>query len=265
MKHLFTIILLIMTAGSTICAQISDSAYVDRQKAFKRDKNYKRANPFNPFCSKFIVPAAFISYGLVARASKPLRRLDYSIHDEISQHMQTKIPVDDYSQYVPALAVYGLGFMGIEAKHNFRDRTLVMAASYLLMGSVVQTMKRSINVMRPDGSGYSSFPSGHTATVFVGAHILFKEYKDTSPWIGIAGYTVAAGTGALRVLNRKHWVSDVVAGAGIGILSAEAGYLMLPVFQNMLGIKKKSNRLVILPSIGVDSYGIGVAYTFVNE
>ncbi|MDR3140953.1 MAG: PAP2 family protein, partial [Tannerellaceae bacterium] len=204
MRHIIlTVILLIITSISNIYAQIPDSAYVDKQMTVKLDKNYKRGNLFNASCSKFIVPAAFISYGIVARVNKPLQRLDYSIHDEISQHLQTKIPVDDYSQYAPALAVYGLGFMGIEAKHNFRDRTIVMAASYLVMGLVVQTMKSSINVIRPDGSGYSSFPSGHTATVFVGAHILFKEYKDTSPWVGIAGYTIAAGTGTLRVLNRK--------------------------------------------------------------
>jgi membrane-associated phospholipid phosphatase len=90
----------------------------------------------------------------------------------------------------------------------------------------------------------------------------FKEYKDTSLWIGIAGYAVATGTGALRVLNKKHWVSDVVTGAGIGILSAEAGYLLLPVFHNMSGIKNKKNNLVVAPVIGIDNYGIGMAYTF---
>jgi hypothetical protein len=246
MKHILTVILLITTATSNIYAQVSDSVYVDRRMGF-------------------IVPAAFISYGLVVRANKSLQKLDYRIHDEVSRRLQVKIPVDDYSQYAPALAVYGLDLMGIKAKHNFRDRTIVMATSYIIMGSVVQTMKNSIDVMRPDGSGYSSFPSGHTATVFVGAHILFKEYKDTSPWIGIAGYTVAAGTGFLRILNKKHWASDVVTGAGIGIVSAEAGYLLLPVFHRMFGIKNKPNRLVILPSIGVDSYGIGLTYTFMKE
>jgi hypothetical protein len=248
MKYILTVILLIMPATSNIYAQVPDSAYVNKQMAF----NY----------SKFIVPAAFISYGLMARVNKPLRELDHSIHNEVNKHLQTKIPVDDYSQYAPALAVYGLSFMGIKTKHNFRDRTIIMATSYIVTGAVVRTMKSSIHVMRPDGSNSKSFPSGHTATAFVGAHILFKEYKDTSPWIGIAGYTVAAGTGALRILNKKHWLSDVVTGAGIGIVSAEVGYLMLPVFHNMFGIKNKADHLVILPSIGVDSYGIGLAYTF---
>ena len=46
--------------------------------------------------------------------------------------------------------------------------------------------------MRPDGSTANSWPSGHTATSFVGATILHKEYGLTrSPWYSIAGYSLA--------------------------------------------------------------------------
>ncbi|MDR2953826.1 MAG: phosphatase PAP2 family protein [Prevotella sp.] len=234
----------------------------DEKMTFTLDKPRRKADIFNVSYSRFIIPMALISYGVITRGNKSLQQLDHSTHNEINEHLKVPIPIDDYSQFAPAAAVYGLDFAGIKAKHNFRDRTIVMATSYLIMGATVQTMKSSINVWRPDGSDDKSFPSGHTATAFVGAHILFKEYKDTSPWIGIAGYTVAAGTGTLRVLNKKHWVSDVVAGAGIGILSAEAGYMLLPVFHKALGIKEPDKNLVIVPSIGMDSYGIGLAYTF---
>jgi len=139
-----------------------------------------------------------------------------------------------------------------------------MATSHIIMGGIVQTMKSTINVQRPDGSNYNSFPSGHTATAFVGAHILFKEYKEISPWIGFSGYAIAAGTGLLRVTNRKHWLSDVSAGAGIGILSAELGYLLLPVIHKALGIKEESklSTLVVAPTIGLNNWGLGMAYTF---
>jgi len=229
---------------------------------FTLDKPRKGTGIFNAPYSKFIIPTALISYGVITRGNKSLQQLDQSTHNEISEHLKVPIPIDDYSQFAPAVAVYGLDLAGIKAKHNFRDRTIVMATSYLIMGATVQTMKKTIDVWRPDGSSDKSFPSGHTATAFVGAHILFKEYKDTSPWIGIAGYAVATGTGTLRVLNKKHWVSDVVTGAGIGILSAEAGYMLLPVFHNLLGIKEVNKNLVIAPSIGADNYGIGMVYTF---
>lgn len=213
-------------------------------------------------CSKFIIPSVLISYGLMAMINKPLQELDHSTHDEIGEHLHAKIPVDDYAQFAPVIAIYGLDLAGVKAKHNFRDRTIIVTTAYTIMGPTVETMKRTFGIERPDGSNRRSFPSGHTATAFVGAHILFKEYKETSPWIGMTGYMVAAGTGTLRVLNKKHWVSDVVTGAGVGILCAEAGYLLLPVFHKLFKIEDSANNLVVVPSIGMDNYGIGLTYTF---
>ena len=46
-----------------------------------------------------------------------------------------------------------------------------------------------------------------------------------SPWISVGGYVVATTVGVSRILNNRHWISDVLAGAGIGILSVEFGYL----------------------------------------
>lgn len=212
--------------------------------------------------SKFLIPTAMISYGIIAQGNEKLKELDHSTHFEIKEHYSNHIHFDDYSQFAPAVAVYCLDLFGTKPKHNFRDRTIVMATSHIIMCATVQGMKNTIGIERPDGSNNNSFPSGHTATAFVGAHILFKEYMDTSPWIGIAGYTLAATTGSLRVINKKHWISDVVTGAGIGILSAELGYLLLPVFHDMLGIKNKKSSLVIAPTIGVDNYGVGLAYSF---
>lgn len=242
--------------------------YQYTQKSFSFDNPVKKAktNIFNAPYSGFIIPATLISYGIITRGNKPLQALDKSTHNEISEHLTKSIPIDDYTQFAPALAVYGLDFMGIKAKHNFRDRTIVMATSYFIMGATVQTMKQTIDVERPNGYSKTSFPSGHTATAFTGAHILFKEYKEASPWIGVAGYMIATGTGTLRVLNKKHWISDVVTGAGIGIASAEIGYLLLPVFQNILGIEENKRSLVIAPAIertnGDKNYAIGLAYTF---
>lgn len=211
--------------------------------------------------SKYIIPASLITYGVSSLFDKTD---DYEIHDEVMKNNIGRYRIDDYTQFAPAVTVYGLDLLGIKAKHDIRDRIIIMATSHIIMGGIVQTMKSTINVQRPDGSNYNSFPSGHTATAFVGAHILFKEYKEISPWIGVSGYAVAAGTGLLRVTNRKHWLSDVSAGAGIGILSAELGYLLLPVVHKALGIKEESklSTLVVAPTIGLNNWGLGMAYTF---
>ncbi len=75
-------------------------------------------------------------------------------------------------------AVYGLNLAGIKGKNNFRDRTMILATSYLIMGLTVESLKSITRVERPDGSSRNSFPSGHTATAFMGAEFLWQEYKD---------------------------------------------------------------------------------------
>ncbi|MFV0537883.1 MAG: phosphatase PAP2 family protein [Dysgonomonas sp.] len=216
-----------------------------------------------PSYTQFILPAVLISYGVIAQNCNFLKKFDRSTHKEVERHFTKTTHIDDFLLFVPITAVYGLDFSGLaKAKHNFRDRAIVTATTYIIVGATVVTLKKTINRTRPDGTDRASFPSGHTASTFAGAHILFKEYEDTSPWIGIAGYATATLTGTLRVINKKHWVSDVVTGAGIGIISAELGYLLLPVFQNILGIENKNKNFAIAPIINKNNYGIGLSYQF---
>lgn len=253
-----------LISPSSFTAKENNPLLEDLNSETKIDYDFPKVKRtfFNSSYAKFVIPTALVSYGLIARGNESLLNLDHSTNNEIKEHVSKPIPYDDYTQYAPALAIYALDWAGIKAKHNFRDRTLIVATSYLIMGTTVQAMKRSFGIERPDGSNFHSFPSGHTSTTFVGAHILFKEYKDVSPWIGIGGYAVASATGAMRIFNKKHWISDVVTGAGIGILSAEVGYMLLPVWHNILGIKAKDKSLVIAPMITSESAGLGFAYTF---
>ena len=259
MKQSFFIFLFFNFCINHIQAQVNDSILITDQS---NNLQPKKRTVFNAPCSGFILPAVFISYGVLAQSQDCLQQLDHKTHQAASKHFTGKIYADDYLQYVPAVAVYGLDFMGVKAKHNLRDRTFLVASSYLLSTASVQTLKRTTKVMRPDESGYLSFPSGHTSTAFVGAHLLFKEYKDTSPWIGIAGYAVATGTGTMRIFNRRHWLSDVVTGAGIGILSVEISYLLLPVFYKLAGVNDGRKNIVIAPVLGNNNYGASLAYTF---
>ena len=88
--------------------------------------------------------------------------------------------------------------------------------------------KEATGILRPDRSTYNSFPSGHTAIAFASAEFLRMEYKDVSVWYGIAGYTVATAVGGLRVYNNRHWFSDVLTGAGVGILSTQLASSVQP-------------------------------------
>ena len=212
-------------------------------------------------CLFFAIVALCIPDGVIAQIASPLQQLDRNIDKEVSKHFRHR-SLDDYLQYAPSIAVFGLDLSGVKAAHHFRDRTFVLVTSHLLVTGTVHAIKMTTSVERPDGSNHRSFPSGHTATSFVGAHILFKEYREVSPWIGIAGYATAATVGTMRILNRKHWLSDVVAGAGIGILSVEISYLLLPVFHKIIGVEQNQPALVITPVVGSNLYGLGMVYVF---
>jgi membrane-associated phospholipid phosphatase len=134
---------------------------------------------------------------------------------------------DDYLQYVPALSVYALNAAGIRGKNSIKRATVSYAFSVVIMAAIVNSIKYTAKVERPDGSTRNSFPSGHTANSFMNATFLQKEYGTyRHPLYGVAGYTMATATAFGRQLNNRHWISDVLAGAGIGILSTQLGYLI---------------------------------------
>lgn len=209
-----------------------------------------------------IVPVGFITYGIVAINNSNLKQLDYSTQVELSEHhFGFKTHIDDFLQYAPAAAVYGLNALGIKGKNNFRDRTMIYGISYMFQAGFVLSVKRIAKIQRPDGSGPTSFPSGHTTTAFASAEFLRMEYKDVSPWYGIGGYAVAAATGILRMYNNKHWLSDVVAGAGFGILSTKLAYWIYPYVKRKL-FKNSPMHGMILPTYQNNSAGLAMLYNF---
>jgi len=146
---------------------------------------------------------------------------------------------DDYLQYAPALTVFGLNASGIKGKHSLQRASVSYLFSATIMALAIKGLKSSTHVERPDGSAYNSFPSGHTANSFMNATFLNKEYGQyRHPLYGVLAYTTATGTAVGRQLNNRHWISDVLAGAGIGILSTEIGYLITDRIYKNAGINE---------------------------
>ena len=171
-----------------------------------------------------------------------------------------KTGIDDYTQFFGPVMTVGLKLAGYEGRSDWPRLLASAGMSYALMAVMVNGIKYTAKEMRPDGSSANSWPSGHTATAFVGATMLHKEYGLTrSPWWSVAGYGVATATGVMRVLNNRHWISDVMSGAGIGILSAELGYALCDLMFKQKGLLR--NDLVIEnenPSFFSISMGLGL-------
>lgn len=148
---------------------------------------------------------------------------------------------DDYLQYLPAMVMLGMKIGGVQGRSSWGRMIVSDAFSIAIMASVVGVVKGQTNVMRPDGSSRHSFPSGHTATAFMAATMMSKEYGARSPWYSIGAYSVATATGLTRMANNKHWLSDVLVGAGVGIISTELGYYLADLLFKEKGIHRFSS------------------------
>lgn len=223
-------------------------------------KMSKNPYPFRP--TQLIIPGVLIGVGIIGLESDWLKFTSHETKDELQEHPHSKLGVDDFSQYVPLATAYGLRLCGVRGLHDYVDLTIVSATAYLLTGLSVYGVKTLTKVKRPDGSTRNSFPSGHTATAFAGAEILRREYWDVSPWIGVAGYAVAAATGFLRMYNNRHWLIDVVAGAGFGLLCAQAAYWLYPVITKVFFHKQHKTNIYLSPYVSSASNGLAFQLTF---
>lgn len=87
-----------------------------------------------------------------------------------------------------------------------------MIRSMAYAGVAVTALKLAVRRTRPNGGAYS-FPSGHTAVAFAVAPVLARRFGLVA---GIPALALAASTALGRMEDRKHYLSDVVVGAGIG-------------------------------------------------
>jgi hypothetical protein len=259
-SKIYTAILAICLPGS-VSAQIMQPEKPDSVVARPASIMKKHGqNP--PAIRSFIVPAVLVSYGLVSLGNNAIRTLDYSTKAELQEdHPLFANHADNYMQFAPMAAVYALNLAGVKGKHGIVDQTALYILSFGIMGVSTATVKRLADRPRPDGSNNYSFPSGHTANAFAAAEFLNQEYRDVSPWIGYAGYTVATATGAFRLYNNKHWLSDVVAGAGFGIASTKLAYLIYPHLRKLL-FGKQSMHYSMVPTYQQKAAGLAFNGTF---
>ncbi len=160
---------------------------------------------------------------------KPVKKLDEELsHNSKAHHPHFPKVVDLAFKWAPLTSLIVLDAMGLKTKNESKNHMMISALGEGVLNAVLQPVKESVHRVRPNYSyKINSFPSGHTATAFLGAEILCHELRDTNKALAYSGYVVAAVTGVLRVYDNKHWFSDVVAGAVLGIASAKLAYKLL--------------------------------------
>lgn len=192
-------------------------------------QTFRDSLPMRPATFRWVTPAVLLSAGLALSPNYPNSHFDrFYIRSELQNKIHFRTHADDYLQYGPAVAWIGLSVAGVKGRSKPLDRALIGVLAYGMSTVIVLGLKHTTHELRPDGSDYLSFPSGHTTNAFTGASLLDREFGGVSPWIPIGGYAMATSTGILRMTNDKHWISDVLVGAGIGLLSTEVAYHVYP-------------------------------------
>ncbi len=171
-KYLVFIFLFLFWTNFTYCQDVSQN-------------NFKPEKEKNAFPWKFAIPSAMILVGVASIGHSGLINSEAIRNDITRKYPDFSTNADDFLQFMPAAAVYGLNLSGVKGRHNLLDATLLLGLSAGISGVFVYGLKDVTHVLRPDSSSYNSFPSGHTTMAFVSATFLYEEYKDRSVWYGV--------------------------------------------------------------------------------
>ena len=114
----------------------------------------------------------------------------------------------DYAMYSMVI----LPYVHATFQNDTGKKYAQILGSQALVGLTTHLIKSTTKRTRPNGSNNKSFPSGHTSTSFVGAGY-FCAYDSK---LCIPAVLIASSVGYLRIGADKHWLSDVLVGAGLG-------------------------------------------------
>ena len=220
-------------------------------------------HPYTFNSHQLIVPGILIGVGIVGVYESQFQSFRHFIKDTHAKLRGDRFwHYDDYLQYTTAVGYLGFGLLGVKARSSFKERLCAGITAYMVMAAIVNPMKFIVREQRPDSEARNSFPSGHTATAFTGAELIRIEY---GPYYGAFGYAIACGIGFLRMYNDRHWINDVLAGAGIGILSARIGYWLLPLYRKWFKWETKSEYIpAFSPVLDINNrtFGLSLGLTF---
>jgi len=237
LQYIYTFILLLsvghLNAQTNVLSLTQDSTLLNKPPQWMsfQDKVNKIINK-DAFQMTYIGVPLIIGGLIIKKEDDHFRNLRNSYIPYFKNHY------DDYLQYSPGVAMFALKACGVEGRSSWERMLVSDFFSVGLMAASVNATKYTMKVPRPDGSTHNSFPSGHTATAFMFATMLHKEYGLTqSPWYSIGGYSAAAATAVTRIMNNRHWLSDIMVGAGIGVISTEIGYLFADLIFKDKGLR----------------------------
>jgi membrane-associated phospholipid phosphatase len=138
---------------------------------------------------------------------------------------------------------------------RFRALTYDIAQVTLVNAAYTSALKYTVHRTRPNASDRLSFPSGHTSNAFAWAAVTHHHY---GPKLGVPAYFLASAIGISRMEKNVHHLSDVLAGAALGVVVGRT------VVRGDGEPARHSTRLVLAPETSPrgDGVGLGVSLQF---
>jgi membrane-associated phospholipid phosphatase len=127
----------------------------------------------------------------------------------------------------PAMIVLFFLVAGVVYTHRrWVEYSIAMAFGGLSAGILAQAIKYAVARARPElwlgpsvrAHVAASFPSGHTIAAFSLAGVLLVASRNNA--LRVIAILLAIGVGCARILAFRHWTSDVLASALLGLLAA---------------------------------------------
>ena len=237
LKHIYCPLLAFLFFSSSLQAQnivSTDSVLIVAQA----DSIGKPGRYFKP--KAVILPATLMLYGCLKPVIPGIQKVDDQIWDNVMKnHPEFKTSADEYLMWAPTASLYIMDAFKVKTKNKFYEHLIIDAGSIVVAGGVGYVMRKISGNIEEYNTHDSQFPSGHTTNAFRGAEIVFQELKDSHPVLSYSGYVFASAVGVLRIYNKTHLLSEVLAGAGLGILSTKLTYL---VFDKVKYKKKKGKK-----------------------
>jgi len=243
MKKIITVFLMVLSLNfSTVIAQTKTDRPNPFQKTDTVSLAYQEPDKYKTrLLPSLIVPTSMIAIGLTCIKNHGIYS-SYQAREDIQRALGGRgSHIDDFLIFSPYVEFAALTALKIKCKNDFLNTSLLILKSELIMAAIVFPMKQLTNQERPysyarglegvplserekNPNAFQSLPSGHTAQAFAAASVVHKEFRHRSRWYGIGAYTLASTVAFYRMVNDKHWLSDVIVGAGIGIMSTHIAY-----------------------------------------
>ncbi|MCF0236220.1 MAG: phosphatase PAP2 family protein [Bacteroidaceae bacterium] len=258
MRKLLLSSLLFLCVGAAQAQRVAVDSAVVAEPARLVPTSLMAESTSAPCWQQWVAPSALLAGGLVVTHQDWGRGVRNEVRRALGKSDGASgTRIDDGLQFLPYAAAVGLAWTGLPARHDFRDRTALTLTTFAVSELLTRGLKAARLELRPDGSDWNSFPSGHSARAFAGAELVRREYGWPS---GLVAYGVATSVGLLRIYNDRHWAGDVLAGAGIGLLSVNVAYLLLPLEQRLWGGRSGRSQAVLLPTYDATQRAVGLGF-----